>query len=81
MKKTYYILALFLLLTLIACDEHKPGEMDPAGPRDSENPDKPGVEIGSDKYDENALADTSARPKGTAIQDTSSGLGGNKNPR
>lgn len=81
MKKTYCTIALSMFLALTACDEHKPGEMDPAGPRDSENPDKPAVEVGSDKYDETTLADTSARPKGTAIQDTSSGLGGNKNPR
>ena len=81
MKKTYCILALFALLSFVACDESKPGEMPPAGPADSENPDKIAPAGTNDKFDGGAIADTADKVKGTAIQDSSTGLGGNKNPR
>lgn len=85
MKKFYLLLALTNLLLFTAC-KNTPKKPDGTPQTNENSPTSDGtghsgvgnVENSNDKYDGSAMRDSSSAPKGTAIRDSVSGIGGKR---
>jgi hypothetical protein len=83
MKKTIFFMAV-VSLGIAACNNATKPDGNPQtnsqGNDNTSNSDGTGHATG-DKYDDNSMKDSTARTKGTTLQDSTSGLGGNRENR